>query len=263
MPTLHWPILVLALSTAAVTTLIGYWVSRKEGELNPQAFGFMVAVGAGLLLSLAFFELLPLTYQARGPWTPLWMVMGFLIVGFSDWATKKWVHRNIRVFPDRSESSKPGPAFFGLMPVRKRPEVPMLSQAAACSSVVCITLCAFFDGFEMGVGFSINPELGWSMSLGLLLHVVPSGALATTLGCAGGLSLRLRPWIGMIIGMALLVGASMSWLSQLLPVLEGVILPMATGVLLFVGLRHLLPLAIKTRLGIVGLGIGLAFSIAL
>ena len=241
------PLIFLALLTAALTSLIGLWVSKKEGELHPQTFGFLVAVGAGLLLSLAFFELLPLSFEANGTWTALWIAVGFFIVATSDHFTKQWVHQ-------RAQKS---------LVQSTRPEVPMLSKAAACSSVVCITLCAFFDGFEMGVGFSVKPELGWSMALGLMLHVVPSGALATTLGCAGGISRRLRPWIGPIIGTSLLLGASLSWISQLLPVLEEVLLPIATGVLLFVGLRHLLPLAIKSRLGLIGLGIGLAFSMAI
>lgn len=135
-----------------------------------------------------------------------------------------------------------------------------ISLQTACLSVGCVTVCSFFDGLEISTAFYIGAKTGWLTSVGFLLHSISNGALAASLGLAGGFSSRRAIQISVIIGGLLFLGSVVGVIGISLLDFKTYILPFSTGVMLYIAFTHLIPLALKDRIGWIGFVIGSALS---
>ena len=120
-----------------------------------------------------------------------------------------------------------------------------IPPGAACSSIGCIVVCAFFDGFEIVAAFSIETATGWFVSAAFLLHTIPESVMAAGLGLQKSKRAALIS-VALVSGAIWLGGVCMLSLQQW-AARETLLLPLATGVLLYTLLTHLLPAALKGR----------------
>lgn len=96
------------------------------------------------------------------------------------------------------------------------------------------------------------------VSSGMVLHTVPEGALAASIGIAGGLSVKAIRRGVIFVGVAILAGALFNGIMGQFLDFKKVILPFTSGVLLYVSLGHLMPAALKNKFGILGICFGAA-----
>ena len=242
---MNWQLIAALLLLAILTAMGGLFIAlKKPSWYTKSRQEQLIALSTGLLLGIAFFEFLPHSLEAAPSSGPFLILAGLLFILF--------VERFIA----------PKLPFFKGQHCREH-EHHLVSHQAACSTVGCLIVCAFFDGLEITMAFSLGPEQGWPMTLALICHILPDGALAANIALAGGMSRRQAQGISCITGLSLLAGAGSTLLVNALgETMHHFILPFATGVLLYVALGHLLPVGMKHPRGYWWLACG-AFLFAL
>lgn len=136
-----------------------------------------------------------------------------------------------------------------------------ISFRTACLSVGCVTVCSFFDGLEISTAFHLGSEVGWLTSFGFLLHSISNGALAASLGIAGGLSKSRAVQVSILIGALLFAGSLIGVVGISLLDFKTFVLPFSTGVILYISFTHLIPLALKDKIGWLGFILGTAVTL--
>lgn len=286
---------------AVATTLLGIVVARTMNKTH-KFLGFFIAIGAGLLVGVALTEFLPQVFHRHGHhhdgfvWfaPSLLILLGvFFVILLENKVAQALELSTLReqksggATPTSSPDSAPpahdhSPAHTSAahphlhhhhsghshqhefcVHSHSHTHEPQISLKTACLSVGCVTVCSFFDGLEISTAFHLGSEVGWLTSLGFLLHSVSNGALAASLGIAGGLSKSRAIQVSIIIGLLLFAGSLFGVVGISLLDFKTYILPFSTGVMLYISFTHLIPLALKDRMGWVGfiLGTTLTFII--
>lgn len=255
--------LVYGLVTASTTMAGGMWIaSRPRRWLTHERLSAMMALGAGLLLAVVFFELLPASLHQGDESRALMCMFGGIlaVMGF-----ERYLAPHLDLIGDEDEASCAHGGHghgdhhdahghvHGYAQDVAHGEVAhshMLSHGAACSALGCLMVCTFFDGVAMAAGFSLNFSIGLIVMVGLLAHILPEGMLAAAVVLAAGRSRRLATRAAIATGVAFLAGLA-------LPLLVGgatgtlsFALPLASGVLLYVVLGQLVPVALRTPTGV-------------
>ena len=84
------------------------------------------------------------------------------------------------------------------------------------------------------------------------------GALVASLGLAGGLSKKATSLAVILVGFSIMLGSLLSFSAFHIMKIQFLIFPLATGVLLYVSMTHLLPIAVKAKKGVIGVIVGVA-----
>ena len=252
--------LVYGLVTATSTMAGGMWLaSRPRRWLTHERLSAMMALGGGLLLAVLFFELLPASLEHGGNNALSWAFGGILSV----LAFERYLAPHLGFLSPEGahdHGHEPGhPHDHGPDHAHGHghdhahdtgPLAPLLSHGAACSALGCLLVCTFFDGVAMAAGFALEFQVGLLVMIGLLAHIIPEGMLAATVVLAAGNHARharraaIATGVAFMLGMALplaLGGASGSL---------GIALPLASGVLLYVVLVQIVPIALGTSRGV-------------
>ena len=230
---------LLALLTTSLLTFSLALACVKHDRLAA-LFPQFIAFGTGSLLVACVTEFLPgIDWGAGGHEEPtslasFFVLMGVLLVVLADkYMAPLLLQRKTLTKKTCHEHHHGQHASF------------FIDHGAACSSIGCIIVCAFFDGLEIVAAFSIHSSTGWFVNAALLLHTVPEAVMAASLGASSAMK-RQNVYIniGLVSGAIWLGGVSMLSASNWAP-RETVLLPLATGVLLYTLLTHLLPAALK------------------
>lgn len=241
--------LVVGLFTASTTMAGGMWLaSRPRRWLTHERLAAIMALGAGLLLAVLFFELLPAALRGDNPAALKWLFGGVLsVLIFERYLAP---HLNFigqdQAVSDCSHSQ--GCQDHTETDDHHAPH--LLSHGAACSALGCLLVCTFFDGVAMAAGFALEFHIGLLVMLGLLAHILPEGMLAAAVVLAAGSSHRLARRAALATGIAFLLGMA---LPLALGGATGTLtyaLPLASGVLLYVVLAQLVPVALRTSSGV-------------
>ncbi len=226
------------------TSVGGFYVAQKDTKRLAEWLPPFLSLGTGILLALAFTEFLPHSFEKFDSYTSWWIVFGVVFVIGAD----KFVAPLLGPGHDHCSHHSHG--------------AQLISKSAACSSIGCIIVCAFFDGIEIYTAFQLSREVGWFLSIGLLFHVVPEGAIAAGLSLAGGFSKRSAQKSVLSIALAMMLGVGFGAFIIKFIDFQRTLLPFATGVLIYVAIGHLMPVALKKKWGIVGVIIGVVFVFA-
>ena len=135
----------------------------------------------------------------------------------------------------------------------------VISRQAACSSIGCILVCAFFDGMGIPAAFQLSKEAGLVVGSSLFLHTIPEGALAASIAFAGGLSKKESKLGIYLVALAILSGSVLSTSLSIVFSFEAFILPFVSGVLVYVAIGHLIPAVLKTKNGLYFVVLGAVF----
>lgn len=238
---------LLAVTAIAVATVIAgvYLANQKDSKLE-KYMPYLISIGTGMFIALCFVEFIPHAMEdghARASWL---ILAGILLVIFAE------KHIAPRLNFNNQTCATTGTKSEGC-----------ISHNTACTSIGCLIVCAFFDGVEIPAGFEIGGKTGYVMSTGMLFHTVPEGALAASIGLAGGFSKRSARLAAMLVGGAIMLGAVVSIVASHALGFRGIVLPLTTGVLLYVSIGHLLPISLNSRYGLAGTAAGMLAALGM
>lgn len=268
--------LVYGLVTATSTMAGGMWLaSRPRRWLTHERLSAMMALGGGLLLAVLFFELLPASLAHGGPGALSWAFGGILAVlvferyvaphltflspggddGHAHCAIPGSGHAHGHEHPsghDQGHCADPGHGHGHGHDHHHDtgPLTPLLTHGAACSALGCLLVCTFFDGVAMAAGFALEFKVGMLVMIGLLAHIIPEGMLAATVVLAAGNPARYARRAAIATGVAFMLGMAVPLVLGGASGSLGVALPLASGVLLYVVLAQVVPVALRTTSGV-------------
>ena len=175
----------------------------------------LVAVAAGILLSLSFGDLFPEALETAGRGAITGFVGGFALLFLAEALTRAHTHHS--------------------------PEEHVREHALGLFALG-LAIHNLADGFVLGVRANLSSLAGGAVGLGVLLHQVPVGVSLAAVLAATQASRAAVLWTALPLGLAIPLAAGVT---AALPVpggqLSGVLTGIAGGVLAYIGSAHLLP----------------------
>ncbi len=212
------PILLFACASAAAEILGGVlMVSRKQWPTRLQ--DTLLSLGAGFILALVFFKLIPLSFQSLPQAAAWWVLIGYATLHFFEHTVVGHFH-----FGEETHSEK------------------MVSKIASLSAFTGLFIHAFFDGFSISVGVQYDFYLGVLVFVAILLHKFPEGLTIGSIMLLAGYKRREVIQAALGIGIATIVGAASALLLQAIsPAIVGGAFAFSAGTILYVGASDLIP----------------------
>ncbi len=237
-------LLCASLLIISITVFGGLAIAKGRPRwYSQEKISLLVAVGTGTLLVINFFEFLPVVFKGDKLQSSLLILTGILLVIF----VETYVAPQFKFLEGRHCDHDHGKDHDHKAHLNQEHMHHLISHSAACSAVGCLLVCAFFDGIEIVTAFQFSQQIGWLASFGLLFHILPDGVLAASIALAGGMTNNSAKNVSLITGGALLLGLATSFVCQQFVSFQIIVLPVATGVLTYVSLIHLLPISMKIR----------------
>jgi len=268
-----WQVFLVGTTLAAVTVGGGFWLTWLESlEINRSRLETWMALGTGYLVAMVWLDLVPESLERLDGNVQLlagWVLAGIAIAHAADHGLSPWLSTLLPRSETAAGDGCDADAFhatgcsghghghghehdhshgYGHAHGHEHGQGAHVGPAIACLAV-----CSLFDGVTLASALQAGQHLGGKVTLGLLLHLVPEGLLASCLVLGRGGSESVARRAAILVGAALLVGVSVS---VLLRPLAGSLLPLSTGILLQVALSELLPGTSRTRAATLALVLG-------
>lgn len=210
--------LVLGLIASAAEILGGTVVIlRKEWPKKIQEY--LIALSAGFLLALVFFELIPESIKLLGETAPLYLVIGFGVLHFFEHTIVRHLH-----FGEETHTDV------------------MVSKMASISAFLGLSVHAFFDGLSISAGLQYNFYLGLLIFIAILLHKFPEGLTIASIMLAARHQRRTAFLASLAIGIATMLGIIMVFfLASVDDRLVGIAFAFSAGAATYVGASDLIP----------------------
>jgi zinc transporter ZupT len=197
---------------------------RYRGQLK-----YLLAIGAGFMLAVTFFEILPKTIEiwqktggspAEGLSVPMVLVLaGYLATQFFEHTVAPHFHLGEDVHADE-----------------------MVTMKSAYSAVGGLLVHTFFDGVSIAAALQIDPRAGLLVFIAVFIHKFPEGFTIGSVILASGRSRRDVLTTTSLIGLMTLVGVMLYYLvGSNLGFTVAYALPIASGVTLYVAASDLIP----------------------
>ena len=221
-------------------------VIRKPGK---RSFGFLMGMTAGVMISLAFLELVNEAWQLSGWWTA---TVGFALGAISIFLLDFYIpHIRFGETETHTEKllavveSQPHHGRWGFGHKRHNPKiVDRKLFRSGMMLAIGITIHNLPEGFAIGAGYMHQPQFGVFIAMAIMLHNIPEG-MATALplyesGLSKWRSFRVALLSGLVEPLgALLAAIFLSLFEPLIPFS----LAFAGGVMMFITLDELIPMA--------------------
>jgi ZIP family zinc transporter/zinc and cadmium transporter len=172
----------------------------------------LIAIAAGFMISVALTQLVPEAISRGGTTAPVIMLVGYLAVHFTQHTLTTHFH-------------------FG-------EETHTVTTAVSLSALAGLLMHTFVDGVAIAAGFTVGPELGALVFIGVVLHKLPEGLAIASLFLAAGSPPRTAVAAAGALGLTTLLGVMATSLVQ--PLADHG-LPLAAGVTLYVAASNLVP----------------------
>ena len=259
-------IFLLSLMASLGTGLGGLLaVIRKPGR---RSYGFMMGVTAGVMICLAFLELVQKSIEMSDWLTAtIGFGLGALFMFLLDFFMP---HIRFGVREVRQESNsfcetndddefgndRPKKCLLFLRKGGEQVDHSLISTGLLLA--IGITLHNLPEGFSVGAGYLHNPRFGLFVAVAILLHNIPEGIATALPLCKGGICKKDALKVAFLSGLAEPIGALIAsiFLVRFTALLPGA-LAFAGGVMVFITLDELIPTARKygnenyTALGII------------
>ncbi|HEX9615092.1 MAG TPA: ZIP family metal transporter, partial [Bacteroidota bacterium] len=174
--------LLFGAAAAAAEFLGGFIIAlRKQWPQRTQEI--LLALGAGFILALVFFELIPRSIEVVGESAALALIAGFSVIHFFEHTVVGHLH-----FGEETHSDV------------------MVSHTAGLSAFVGLFIHAFFDGFAISAGVQFDSLIGLLIFLAVLLHKFPEGLTIGSIMQSAGYPRKVILWASAGIGIATLLG---------------------------------------------------------
>jgi ZIP family zinc transporter/zinc and cadmium transporter len=197
---------------AALANVAGAAAVASRSRWSVPALEKMIALSAGFMVSVALLDLAPEAIARHGSQAGILILIGFLLVHLTQHTLVPHFH-------------------FG-------EEVHEVTGAVSMSALAGMLLHTFVDGVAIASGFSVRPELGVIVFIAILLHKFPEGLAISSIFLASGASRRKAMLAGASLGVATILGATLTEASASLGDYG---LALAAGVSLYVAASNLIP----------------------
>ena len=220
----------------------------KPGD---RAFGFLMGITAGVMISLSFLELVNKAWALQGFWT---VTLGFSAGALMMLAIDMIVphirfgeQENRRVKKTTENPARTISLSGRHRHGQARNAIQITDQQLYQSGVLLaigITIHNLPEGIAIGAGYMYSPQFGLFIAMAILLHNIPEGIATALPLCTSGVSrwnsFRTALFSGLVepIG-ALIAALFLSSFQALIPAA----LAFAGGVMVFITLDELIPMA--------------------
>ena len=196
---------------------------------------YVLALGAGFMLAVTLFEILPKTillWQKQFPessqdlFMPMLLVMaGYLLTQFVEHTIAPHFHLGEEMHCEDDEHSHT-----------------KITTSAAYTAVGGLLVHTFFDGVTIAAAAQIDRNLGLLVFFAVLMHKLPEGFTIGSMILATGRGFRAVMTATSLLGLTTLVGAvSFYFVGAALESTVTYALPLAGGVTLYVAASDLIP----------------------
>ena len=190
---------------------------------------YLLALGAGFMLSVTFFEIVPKTvliWQKSYPESSedllvpmLLLVGGYLLTQFLEHTIAPHFHLGEEMHSDN-----------------------MITKSSAYTAVGGLMIHTFFDGVSIAAASQIDAKVGFLVFLAVFLHKFPEGFTIGSMILAAGKGLKQVLWSTAMLGGTTLLGAVIFYfIGTNLGFTVAYALPIASGVTLYVAASDLIP----------------------
>jgi zinc transporter ZupT len=232
-------LLILGIVAASANGLGGLLLLPSNFYLKSRKLlRFLVALGAGFMLSVTFIELMPeifrLWQSSSAPshsleslGLPMLLLLGgYLLTQFFEHTIAPHFHLGEDIGHGSGHDSGEH----------------IISSASIYTALGGFMIHTFFDGVAIAAASQINYETGILVFIAVFLHKFPEGFTTTSLVLAGGKSWRQAFIATNVVGLTTLIGVLGYLLfGNLLGISVAYALPVATGVTLYVAASDLIP----------------------
>jgi zinc transporter ZupT len=211
-------ILLLGLIASSVEVLGGMLVVlRKEWPRRIQEY--LIALGAGFILALVFFDLIPDSIIKLGPSASLYIVIGFSLLHFFEHTIVGHLH-----FGEETHTEL------------------MVSPFASFSALSGLIVHAFFDGVTISAGLQYDLKIGVLVFVAVLLHKLPEGLTIASIMLAAKRSRSIAVISSVIVGFSTLLGVvAVLAVTNINQSFVGIALAFSAGAATYVGASDLIP----------------------
>lgn len=190
---------------------------------------YVLALGAGFMLAVTFFEIIPKTvllWQKINPgstdnlYTPMALLLaGYLLTQFFEHTIAPHFHLGEEVHSDT-----------------------LIPASSAYSGVGGLLIHTFFDGVSIAAASHIDVRIGFLVFIAVFLHKFPEGFTVGSMLIAAGKGLREVLIATSLLGVTTLIGVLFfSLIGSSLGFTVAYALPLASGVTLYVAASDLIP----------------------
>jgi zinc and cadmium transporter len=205
--------ILLGLTAAAANGFGGFIIVQKHWDRS--YLKYFIALGSGFMLATALLEMVPESARIAGDRTPLYILIGYLLVHFFEHTVTPHFHFGEETHHDE-----------------------FLHAHTSYRVLIGLLIHTFFDGIAIASGFLVSEWLGWVVFLAVFLHKIPEGFTVASVMLASGSSRGAAFGASALLGAATLAGVlTMSYLKQYL----AFGLPLSAGVTLYVAASDLIP----------------------
>ena len=211
-------IFLFGLIAAAAEILGGTLIIlRKEWPKKIQEY--LIALSAGFLLALVFFELIPESLHFLGSIASLYIVIGFCMLHFFEHTIVGHFH-----FGEETHTEA------------------MITPFASLSAFAGLFVHAFFDGLSISAGMQYNFTIGLLVFFAILLHKFPDGLTIASIMLAAKRPRKNAFIASLAIGVATMLGIVIVFLiSNVGSNAVGIAFAFSAGAATYVGASDLIP----------------------
>jgi zinc transporter ZupT len=230
MDSLFFQLLMFGVFAALANVLGGLILFPSTIHHNyKKSLKYLLALGAGFMLAVTFFEIVPKTillWQKTHPestenlYPPMLLLLtGYLLTQFFEHTIAPHFHLGEEV---NSED--------------------VISTSSAYSGVGGLLIHTFFDGISIAAASQIDVKIGFLVFIAVFLHKFPEGFTIGSMIIAAGKGLREVVIATSLIGTATLLGVVLFYfVGNNLGFSVAYALPLAAGVTLYVAASDLIP----------------------
>jgi zinc and cadmium transporter len=210
--------IILGSIAAGAEILGGVFVSmRKEWPRRIQEY--LLALSAGFILALAFFELIPESLNLLGETASLCFLAGYSMIHFFEHTIVGHLHFGEETHRDV-----------------------MISRTASLSALFGLMMHAFFDGLSISAGLRFNTAIGVMIFIAVLLHKLPEGLTIASIMLASSNDRREAFLASLCVGAATILGCVVLFsLEKVSGMAAGIAFGFSAGTAAYVGASDLIP----------------------
>ncbi|HQU83232.1 MAG TPA: ZIP family metal transporter [Pyrinomonadaceae bacterium] len=190
---------------------------------------YLLALGAGFMLSVTFFEIIPKTiiiWQQKNPEhseelaVPMVLLLaGYLLTQFFEHTIAPHFHLGEEVHSDH-----------------------LISARSAYTAIGGLLIHTFFDGVSIAAASQIDVKVGFLVFVAIFLHKFPEGFTISSMILAAGKGRKEVLIATSLVGLTTFIGVLIYYfIGQSLGFTVAYALPLASGVTLYVAASDLIP----------------------
>jgi len=230
MDSLFFQLLIFGVFAALANVLGGLILFPSKIHKNyKKSLKYLLALGAGFMLAVTFFEIIPKTIllwqkthsEANDNlYLPMLLLLaGYLLTQFFEHTIAPHFHLGEEVSPER-----------------------IISTSSAYSGVGGMLIHTFFDGVSIAAASQIDVKIGFLVFIAVFLHKFPEGFTVGSMILAAGKGFRDVIIATSVIGLMTLLGVLLFYFAgSSLGFSVAYALPLASGVTLYVAASDLIP----------------------